>query len=62
MLNELLKEHALNLEQNETIASLQDELRKIKEENLLLKKNNSSILTDVEKIKAQLGIGIKAEK
>ncbi len=62
MLNELLKEHALNLEQNETIASLQSELRKIKEENLLLKKNNSSILTDVEKIKAQLGIGVKAEK
>ncbi len=62
MLNELLKEHALNLKQNETIASLQAELKKIKEENLLLKKNNSSILNDVEKIKAQLGIGVKAEK
>ena len=48
MLNELIKEHALNLEQNATIVSLQNQLEEMK--------------SVIGKIKSQLGSEAKAER
>ena len=61
MLNELQKEHSLNIEQTAAIEMLQKQIEQLKTANQLMKTENSDMRGDIEKIKAQLESVAKTE-
>ena len=48
-------------EQQQQIETLKVENEKLKAENVLMQKNGEAMKLDIEKIKAQLGMEVKAE-